>query len=119
MKQILKEQYNTLLEKDLTDKYEDVESKVKNSKTLPKEMKEKIYPLIVSNNSKLLGYTFSSGTSYNKGKVFELKYSKSNGCSLGADKDGFFVYTHRARSKSYPTVDKITKKDIKFIKSTG
>jgi len=38
---------------------------------------------------------------------------------LGADKDGFFVSTHRARSKSYLEIDKIPQKDIKFIESTG
>jgi hypothetical protein len=44
---------------------------------------------------------------------------KINGCSLGADKNGFFVYTHRARCKSFPTPLKITKKCIDFIDSTG
>jgi hypothetical protein len=41
------------------------------------------------------------------------------GCSLGKDDKGYFVYTHRARSKSYPTKDKIPIKDLKFIDSTG
>lgn len=40
-------------------------------------------------------------------------------CSIGEDKDGFYAYTHRARSKSYPTQDKIPVKDIKFINSTS
>lgn len=39
--------------------------------------------------------------------------------SLGHDKDGYFVYTHRCRSKSYETPEKIPKSKIKFIASTG
>ena len=42
-----------------------------------------------------------------------------DGVSLGKDKNGFFVYTHRARSKSYPTPHKIPKSKIKFIETTG
>ncbi len=42
-----------------------------------------------------------------------------DGVSLGKDKDGFFVYTHRARSASYPTPHKIPKSKIKFIETTG
>lgn len=41
------------------------------------------------------------------------------GFSMGIDKAGFFIQTHRARSKSHPTPDKITFKEIKFIDSTG
>ena len=47
-------------------------------------------------------------------------YNKNfKGCSLGKDKQGFFVYTHRARSKSYEHPDNISNKDIDFIDSTG
>lgn len=42
-----------------------------------------------------------------------------NGCSLGKDDKGYFVYTHRARSKSRPTVADIPKKDVEFIGSTS
>ncbi len=45
--------------------------------------------------------------------------AKMQGVSLGKDKDGYFVYTHRARSKSYPTPHKIPKSKIKFIETTG
>jgi hypothetical protein len=69
----------------------------------------------------------SSSSRYDKGRVFGLNKpsgmgkisSKVIGCSMGADKDGFFVYTHRARSKSYANPLKITKKWIDFIESTG
>lgn len=44
---------------------------------------------------------------------------KTWGVSFGKDKDGYFCYTHRARSKSYPTVADIPKSALKFIDSTG
>ena len=91
--------------------YENVKEKVEKSKKLSAEMKTKIIPLIIKNGI--------HGTRYNVGIVFNLKYPKSNGCSLGADKDGFFVMTHRARSKSYPEIEKIPQSAIKFIESTG
>jgi len=44
---------------------------------------------------------------------------KKLGFSCKEDKNGFYIYTHRARSKSYPSFDKIPLKDINFIDSTG
>lgn len=41
------------------------------------------------------------------------------GVSLGKDAKGVFVYTHRARSNSYPTTAKIPDSRIKFVRSTG
>ena len=41
------------------------------------------------------------------------------GTSIGLDKDGYFVTTHRARSKSYPSLGAIPQKDRKFVASTG
>lgn len=100
-------------ESSFSEETKDVKEKVINSRKIPKEMKEKILPLITTKES---GYSQSR---YKTGRVFNLKYPISTGCSLGADKNGFFVYTHRARSKSYPEIDKIPQKAIKFIKSTG
>ena len=51
-------------------------------------------------------------------KPSDLK-SKMKDVSLGKDKNGYFVYTHRARSKSYESPEKIPDSKIKFIKSTG
>jgi hypothetical protein len=39
--------------------------------------------------------------------------------SLGQDEGGYYVYTHRARSKSHPTPDQIPQGDIDFISSTA
>lgn len=86
------------------------------SKTISKEMKEEI-----------LKY-FTGGSTYHEGgrvhglskpKELRDKSSKIDGVSMGADKNGFYVYTHRARSKSHPTPCKITVKEINFIESTG
>lgn len=41
------------------------------------------------------------------------------GFDMGIDKDGYYIHTHRGRSKSHKTPDKITVKEIKFIDSTG
>lgn len=40
------------------------------------------------------------------------------GCSFAKDKDGYYCYTHRCRSKSYPSIDKIPQKDVDFVDST-
>ena len=50
---------------------------------------------------------------------FLAKTTKAKGVSVAQDKNGFYCYTHRARSKSYKTMDAIPKKDIEFIESTG
>jgi hypothetical protein len=50
------------------------------------------------------------------------KYRSLHGdveCSLGRDDQGLYVYTHRARCKSYPTVDDIPVSKVKFIASTS
>lgn len=45
--------------------------------------------------------------------------SEKYGISFGKDKNGYFAYTHRARSGSYDSVDKIPISKLKFIGSTG
>lgn len=71
-----------------------------------------------------------SYTSAKNGIIHELKPDqnlidkcKENdleiGFGMGIDKDGYFIQTHRARSKSYKSSSDITIKDIKFINSTG
>lgn len=42
-----------------------------------------------------------------------------DGVSLGRDNHGYFCYTHRCRSKSYPTADGIPQSKIDFVSSTG
>jgi len=40
-------------------------------------------------------------------------------CSVAKDEDGYFCYTHRARSDSYESIGKIPKSVVEFIESTG
>lgn len=46
-------------------------------------------------------------------------FGKSQACSLAKDKDGYYVRTHQARSKSYPDIKDIPKKDVEFVRSTS
>lgn len=48
-----------------------------------------------------------------KGKFQDIQ------CSFAKDKDGYYCYTHRARSESYPSIDKIPKSAVDFINSTS
>jgi len=107
---------DVVLEGKLSEETDDIKGQVERSKKLSKEMKEKILPLI--------NISGIHGTRYKKGVVYELSKPKVsgksfNGVGIGADKDGFFVMTHRARSKSYPELSDIPNKDIKFVESTG
>lgn len=47
------------------------------------------------------------------------KDDRFRGVGLKQDDDGWYVTTHRARSKSYATPDDIPQKDVDFIESTG
>ncbi len=96
----------------------DVKTTIKNLKKLPTELKEAAYNLI------------GSLTHAENGKIFGLnlhpdliekinKHGYPDGFSMGIDKDGYFIHTHRARSKSFETPSKITAKAMKFIESTG
>lgn len=78
---------------------------------LPKEIKEKIYPYIDSDSY------YSNKVVYDLNKS-EIKDINFNGVSLGADKNGFFVYTHRSRTNSYKNIDEIPINKIAFVKST-
>jgi hypothetical protein len=41
------------------------------------------------------------------------------GVTISKDKDGYFAHTHRARCKSYPSIEAIPVSKLKFIDSTG
>ena len=87
----------------------DARESCKRSK-LPKDIKEKVLKMGLSK--------FENGRAYGLGKP-KIEGKSFYGVSMGADKNGFFVYTHRARSKSYKSPEKIPNKDIEFIESTG
>lgn len=109
-----KEMLDVLSKENINEsKYVDVKKSLSLSKSIGKEMKEKI------------GEYLGGGSTYHKGGRLhgltkpKIKGKSFSGVSLGADKDGFYVYTHRAASKRYKSPDKISQKDIKFIESTG
>ena len=77
---------------------------------LPKDIKEKILQLGVSR--------FKDGKAHGIGKP-KIGGKKFSEVGIGADKNGFFVHTHRARSKSYKDLSDIPNKTINFIASTG
>jgi hypothetical protein len=83
-----------------------------NSHSISKEMKDKILPYINNQsyyiNKKMMDLS-----------IPKIKDKSFYGVSLGADKNGFFVYTHRARSKSYDNPADIPNNKIKFIETTG
>jgi hypothetical protein len=49
----------------------------------------------------------------------QAKDPRFGGVGLKQDDDGWYVRTHRARSRSYPVPEAIPEKDIEFIRSTG
>ena len=122
--------YYTLVEKleKLTGKKVVLEKKSKYLKVkdhiakmhIPAELKEKILDLVnsgtrVSDKHPII-HGLTKPADFNK-RVKE--HNLPTGYELGADKNGFFVATHRARSKSYENVVDIPIKSIKFIDSTG
>lgn len=56
-------------------------------------------------------------------KVNEITAPRTSGryrgTSIARDRNGFFVTTHRARSKSYSSLASIPDSKIAFVRSTG
>lgn len=100
-----------------TDDKPDVKTTIRNLKKLPSEFKEVAYNLIDTSthaeNGKIFGLNLHPDL---KDKIIKNNYP--DGFSMGIDKDGYFIHTHRGRSKSFKTPSKITAKAIKFIDST-
>ena len=86
------------------------------SKNISKDMKETIAKYMMGGSTYHMG-----GHVHGLSKPQELrdKSTKIDGVSMGADKNGFYVYTHRARCKSHSTPEGISKTEIDFIESTG
>ena len=93
----------------------DAKKSLKLSRKISLPMKNKIDKYVTTSSS------YKNGVLYGlrKDPVLMTKSKKASGVSMGADKNGFFVYTHRARSKSKATPSGITVKEINFIESTG
>ena len=97
-------------------KYENTKDSLMKSKSISKDMKSQILKYLTSGSSYREGGHLSG---LSKPNTLSEKSSKADGVSMGADKNGFYVYTHRARSKSHPTPEQITIKEIEFTESTG
>jgi hypothetical protein len=94
-------------------KYSETKESLMKSKSIDSEMKAEIVKYLGG------GSTYHEGGQIHGLRIPKIDGKSFDGVSMGADKDGFFVYTHRARSKSHKSPDKISAKEIKFIESTG
>ena len=96
----------------------EIQTKIKNLHKLPKAYKEAVMKLIEfgtkAKNGIVTGLLLDDKL---KQKIKDGDYP--DGYSMGIDKNGYFVHTHRARSKSYESPEKIPSKALKFIESTG
>jgi hypothetical protein len=96
----------------------DIKTSIKYLKKLPKELKDAASDLVkqysTAKNGKVTGLELHPDL---VDKIEDGGYP--DGFDMGVDKDGYFVHTHRARSKSYDKPDGIPVKDLKFIDSTG
>lgn len=91
---------------------------IKNLKKVPKELKEVALTLLKTYTK--AGKGKITGLNLHQDLVNKIKKGNyPNGFDMGIDKDGFYIHTHRARSKSYEKPSDIPVKDIKFIDSTG
>ncbi len=87
---------------------------------IPSELKEKILSLVNSGTKVSDKHPVITGLTMAPELSSKIKEKNlPDGFSFGADKNGFFVYTHRARCKSHENPEDITVKEIKFIDSTG
>ena len=92
-----------------------VRTSLKLSRKIPEHIKELITKYLTSNSS------------YHNGFVNHLKIptelikksSKISGVSMSADECGFFLHTHRGRSRNRINPLKFTKKEIDWVESTG
>jgi len=51
--------------------------------------------------------------------TYPRKGGRLRGVSVGRDEDGYYVFTHRSRSKSYPSVKDIPDRVVQQVESTG
>jgi len=91
---------------------------IRNMKNMPDELKAAAIELAGSLTHKTPGQI--TGLNLHPDLKAKIKEKElPDGFSMGIDKDGYFVHTHRARSKSFDAPGKIGIKEIKFIDSTG
>jgi hypothetical protein len=95
-----------------------IKKKIKYLHKIPKEYKEVALNLIQSyteaKNGKITGLILHPDL---EKKIKEGNYP--SGFSMGIDKNGYFIYTHRGRSKSHSKPDEITADEMKKTDATG
>ena len=90
----------------------DANISIDTARKVSKEMRDKIRPFLNSESKYANGlFTYLTPPDGLKTKFDFLAFS--------ADKDGFFVHTHRARTKSYEKPEKIPQGKIDFVKTTS
>ena len=96
----------------------DIKDQITNSKKLPQQYKEVALKYLKQYSHYSPGKV--TGLQLHPDLIAKIKDNNyPSGFDMGVDKDGYFIHTHRARSKSHETPDKITATEIKFIDSTG
>jgi len=100
------------------EKKVNIKTTIKNLKKLSSEYKDVALSLIQNRtrakNGIITGLKLHSDL---RRKIRDKKYP--SGFDMGIDYNGYFIHTHRARSKSHEKPDQITSKEIKFVDSTG
>ena len=95
-----------------------IKDTIKNLHKVPKELKNIAIDLLKqytkAGKGKITGLQLHPDL---KKKIREGGYP--DGYDMGIDKNGYFIHTHRARSKSHEKPNGITAKEMKFIDSTG
>jgi len=95
-----------------------VSDMIKKSRKLSQELKD----FAISNLKSYSEYNSGVVTNLNLHTNLRKKIREKelpSGFYMGVDKNGYFIHTHRARSKSFKKPESITVKAIKFIDSTG
>jgi len=96
----------------------DVKTSIKYMRDIPAELKEfataNVKEYSRAKNGKVTGLNLHPDL---KKKIREKDLP--DGFDMGVDKNGYFIHTHRARSKSHEKPDGITVREIKFVDSTG
>lgn len=117
-KDLLKKLQNNLDESKGFNNKPNIETSIKYLHGIPKEYKEfalnHLNSYSKAKNGKISGLELPDD--------FKEKLEKENlpsGFDIGVDKNGYFIHTHRGRSKSKEDYLKIPIRDIKFVDSTG
>ena len=89
-----------------------------------KEIKTEIKKLFSKTNREIkIGGFVLTDKNVNQLEIGEATYPRQSGryrgCSVGRDKNGYFVFTHRCRGKSHENAKDIPLREINFIESTG